>query len=113
MAKSTQRKAEREAQRLKKKAARDAAREEIMEARGRTLMGFGGTYLVTALLPAVLPSTAAYSTGIDLTAAAIGGYEAFFDEGAGGDYGLGAFCVGTTQTLDKIAAAIQSFLSKP
>lgn len=107
------RKAERDAARLQKRAAREAAQEEIVDARGRTAIGFGVSYVGTQLLPLLLPSVEPYRPVIDGGMALGGGYMAFTDYSETGDYSLGIAMVGATQTLDRVAASIAAWLAKP
>jgi hypothetical protein len=103
--------AARKAERLERAEARREATAEVMEARMRTAIGFGGTYLATQVLPNFLPSMAEHQATIDLAIAAVGGYFAVTDEGPFGDYATGAALVGATQTLDTVSSKINEWMN--
>jgi len=112
-------KAERRAQALERRQKRDAARDEIMTARIRTGIGFGGAYILTQILPRFAPQLdepapgGGTSTVIDLVTLGGGAYLAFTDDGELGDFGLGAMLVGATQTLDRVTTTIEGWLDNP
>jgi hypothetical protein len=105
-------KAEKRALAAEKKERRRKAAEEVMDARMRTAVGFGMTYVLTQALPAIAPSLAEYQGTIDLGTAVVGGYLALTDDSEMGDYALGAALVGSTQTLDTVGAAINDWLAR-
>jgi hypothetical protein len=103
-------KAERRAQALERRAKREASRDEVMEARLRTGIGFAVAYVGTQILPRFAPTLAANQMVVDLALAGGGGYFALTDDSEVGDFATGVALVGLTQTLDRAVTSIEGWL---
>jgi len=108
----SERKAIRAADGAARKKKRDEAKGEILGARVKMAVGFGGAYLVTQMLPALVPGSAASQGTVDIALAGIGGYFAVTNDGELGDYALGAALVGALQTLDNVGARVSTWLEQ-